>query len=315
MPKEFLLLLTVTPNPALDKTYLVDRLIIGRVHRPIEIGEHAGGKGINVARAAMSLGLQSSATGFLAGHNGDLVRERLESSSIEDGFVTVSGQTRLCLAVVDQETGSQTEINEPGPTIDRDALDLFHERFSALLERSHTVALCGSLPPGLPDDFYAGLIGQAKSRGIRTVLDTSGEPLRHGLAAVPDFLKPNASEASDLLNREIETVGDAAEACRIFLERGVKTVAITLGRCGAVGADETGAWYAEAPEIEFASAVGSGDAFLAAFLVKWLQGVDLAERLQFASAAGAANAMVYGAGVFETHTVQNLTSRISVTRL
>jgi len=309
------LLLTVTPNPALDKTYLVDRLIIGRVHRPLEIGEHAGGKGINVARAAVSLGLQSSATGFLAGHNGDLVRNRLEPARIEDGFVTVPGQTRLCIAIVYRDTGTQTEINEPGPTIDQAALDLFQERFSALLERSHTVALCGSLPPGVPDGFYAGLIGQAKSRGIRTVLDTSGEPLRHGLDAVPDFVKPNATEASDLLGREIETVGDAAEACRIFLERGVKTVAITLGRCGAVGADETGAWYAEAPEIQFASAVGSGDVFLAAFLVKWLQGADLSERLQFASAAGAANAMVYGAGVFETHTVQNLTSRISVTRL
>ncbi|HEY3267686.1 MAG TPA: 1-phosphofructokinase [Armatimonadota bacterium] len=306
------LALTVTPNAALDKTYLVDHFAVDRIHRPHEFTSTAGGKGINVARVLHTLGAQAVATGFLAGHIGREVRESLREEGITDGFVDVDGETRLCIKVMDTAARTQTEINEPGPVIDERAAKRLQERFEALLPDCRWVVVAGNLPPGLPPEWCANLIRAAKSRGLRTALDTSGEPLRLGLAAAPDVVKPNAAELSEALGREIETVGEAAEAGRELLKMGVHTAAITLGRCGAVAVDATGAWYAQPPEVEFKSAVGSGDAFLAALVLALDEGRNCADALRYATAAGAANVSNYGAGYLERHTVEHLAPRVTV---
>lgn len=308
-------MLTVTPNAGLDRTYLVDQFAVDRVHRPYETRVMAGGKGINVARVLQTLGTDSVATGFLGGRTGQEVRERLAAEGIRDAFVTVEGESRLCLKILDTKARTQTEVNEAGPVVTPDAQEAFKERFSLLLSEAKTVALCGSLPPGVPPEFFRGLVKLAKERGVRTVVDTSGEALRLALEAVPDILKPNAFEASELLGREIETIGEAADAGREILRLGVQLVAITVGRCGAVIVDQSGAWFAEPPEVEFRSAVGSGDSFLAAMVHVLQDGRLPADALRYATAAGAANAASYGSGVVERHTVENLAPRVTVTPL
>lgn len=307
------MLLTVTPNAGLDKTYLMDAFAVGRVHRPREVWLTAGGKGINVARVTRRLGGEALATGFLGGHTGGVVRDRLSVEGIPEAFVNVAGESRLCIAMIDTVARTQTEVNEPGPVISDAEMRAFRVRYAELIQRAHTVALCGSLPPGVPDDFYAALITEAKARGCVTLLDTSGDALKYGLESVPDIVKPNAVEVKAILGDEIETVGEAAEAGRALLNRGVRCAAVTLGRCGAVVVDANGAWYAEPPEVEFQSAVGSGDAFVAAFLHVLGEERPAVDALRYGTAAGAANAGTYGAGMLEKHTVENIAPRVNVT--
>jgi len=309
------LVLTVTPNAALDKTYLLERFVIDRVHRPKETRALAGGKGVNVARVVRTLGGKSVATGFLGGNTGREVREKLAGEGIQDAFMEVAGESRLCLAFIDISAGTQTEVNENGPEISTASQERFRTRFEGLLEDASWVALCGSLPPGVPPEFYRDLILVAKERGVRTALDASGEALRLGLEAGPDIVKPNAAEASALLGREIETVGEAADAGRELLAMGVQLVAITLGRCGAVALDASAAWFAEPPTVEFHSAVGSGDAFLAGLLHTMEEGRFSADALRLATAAGAANAVTYGAGVVDRRVMDDLAARVSVSVL
>lgn len=309
------MILTVTPNPGLDRTYLVEHFAVDRVHRPYEALIMAGGKGINVARVVQTLGGQAVATGFLGGHTGQEVRELLAAEGIPDAFVAVPGESRLCIKVLDTTARTQTEVNESGPAMTIEALEAFRRHYALLLDGAAAVTLCGSLPPGAPLDLFRELIAVATTRGVLTALDASGEALRLGLEARPDIVKPNAREASELLGREIETVGDAAEAGRELVAAGVKVAAVSLGRCGAVAVDKSGAWYAEPPEVEFRSAVGSGDAFLAGLMMVLMEGRLPADALRYGTATGAANATSYGPGVVERHTVENLAPRVAVTTL
>jgi 1-phosphofructokinase family hexose kinase len=306
------LVLTVTPNAALDKTYLLDRFTIDRVHRPREVRALAGGKGVNVARTMRTLGGNAVATGFLGGNTGRDVRENLATDGIPDAFVEVVGETRLCLAIIDTSARTQTEINENGPDVSAASQERFRARFESLLAEAAWVAFCGSLPPGVPPEFYRDLIALAREHGVRTALDASGDALRLGMEAAPDLVKPNAVEVSVLLGRDIETVGEAADAGRELLEMGVGIAAITLGRCGAVAVDQAGAWYAEPPQVEFQSAVGSGDAFLAGLLHTLEEGRLSENALRWATAAGAANAKTYGAGVVSKPAVEEIAARVVV---
>jgi tagatose 6-phosphate kinase len=306
------LVLTVTPNAALDKTYLLDRFTIDRVHRPRETRSLAGGKGVNVARVVKTLGGKAVATGFVGGNTGHEIREKLAGEGIQDAFVEVSGESRLCLAIIDTGARTQTEINENGPEVGAASQERFRARFESLLEDASWVAFCGSLPPGVPPEFYRDLITLAKAHGVRTALDASDDALRLGMEARPDIVKPNAVEVSALLGRDIETVGEAADAGRELLGMGVRIAAITLGRCGAVAVGANGAWYAEPSPVEFHSAVGSGDAFLAALLHALETDPLSADALRHATAAGAANAMTYGAGVVDRRVLEELADKVTI---
>lgn len=307
------MVLTVTPNPALDKTYLLDSFTIDRLNRPRETQVLAGGKGVNVARAVRRLGGQARATGFLGGHVGREVRHYLAEAGIRDAFIDVPGETRLCLAFADKTARTLTEVNENGPSVPDEAVERLVSAFPAMLEGVEWVALCGSLPPGVSPGLYRDLIGIAREHGARTLLDSSGDALRMGLEARPDVIKPNAVEVTDLLGREIETVGEAAVAGRELVDAGASLAVITLGRCGAVAVDASGAWYAEPPEVEFRSAVGSGDSFVAGLVTVLRESRPTADAVRYATAAGAANVTVYGAGCIEKHVVENIAPRVTVT--
>ncbi len=298
------MILTVTPNATVDKTYRVDDFALDRVNRPQETLTVAGGKGINVARVYRTLGGQALAAGFLGGAQGQIVARELEREGIASDFTPIAGETRVCIAVIDPKTGTQTEINERGPVVSSGEVDALRQRFSHLLSQQpfDYVVLSGSLPPGAPDTLYAELIETARTFGVPAVLDASGEALRQGVAARPWLVKPNHYELQGLLNRPMETDlsdVDAAEAARRLQAGGTANVIVSLGARGAVLVNNAGTWRAVPPKIEFASAVASGDSFVAAFLWAWQYGESLhdpASALRLATGAGAANAMVIGAG-------------------
>ncbi|MYS50976.1 hexose kinase, partial [Streptomyces sp. SID6013] len=189
------MILTVTLNTALDITYRVPGLRPHASHRVTEVTERPGGKGLNVARVLAALGHEVTVTGFAGGTTGGVVRAGLTGvPGVTDALVQVAGATRRTVAVVDERTGDTTQLNEPGPAVAPAEWNAFQAAYEDLLTGAAAVALCGSLPPGVPVGAYAGLVRAARAAGVPVLLDTSGEPLRRGLAARPDLIKPNADE-------------------------------------------------------------------------------------------------------------------------
>lgn len=295
------MILTVTPNANLDKTYCVEDFALDRVHRPIRASTVAGGKGINVARVYQTLGGVAIATGFLGGANGRIMAKALQAEHITNECVAVRGESRVCIAIVDPIHGTQTEVNERGPEISRRNLRALERKIETLLSQ-HTfkcVILDGSLPPGVPASYYAELIERIKPTGVPVVLDTSGEALRIGVQARPWLVKPNRVELEAILGRPLRDDADMLQTGRELCNSGIPLVIMTRGSEGAYLLTPSEGWEAVPPKIDFASAVASGDSFLAAFLWQYFQGrphSDLAQSLRLATGAGAANAAVIGAG-------------------
>ncbi|HEY9437180.1 MAG TPA: hexose kinase, partial [Streptomyces sp.] len=226
------MILTVTLNTALDLTYSVPALVPHTSHRVAEISEHPGGKGINVARVLGALGHETVVTGFAGGANGAVLRHLLadlqqRGAPVTDALVTIVGNTRRTLAVADRSSGDTTQFNEPGPHISAAEWATFLDTYAGLLPRSRAVALCGSLPPGIHVGAYAHLIRLARGAHVPVLLDTSGEPLRRGIAARPDLVKPNADELAGLTGSR-----EPLRATREARRRGAHSVIASLGADG-----------------------------------------------------------------------------------
>ncbi len=307
--------LTVTLNAAVDKTYRVEGFCLDRVFR-VESGRIvAGGKGINVARVLHTLGVPVTATGFLGGHNGAFILDSLQQEGIPGDFVWTQGESRVCLAVIDPIGGTQTELNEIGPQIQPSEVDALERKLSDLLPRFDYVTLSGSAPPGVPTDFYERVIRLAHASGTQVVLDSSGALLKQGVEAVPWMVKPNRVELSHIFGKEPSLQSEARELARQLLCKGIAVVVVTLGKQGALWVDSSSAWYARPPEVEFVSAVGSGDSMLAAMLYATIQGMSAPDVLRWGVAAGAANAAVFGAGFCTREQIEALVPEVEVTRL
>ncbi|HEV2472871.1 MAG TPA: 1-phosphofructokinase family hexose kinase [Chthonomonadales bacterium] len=314
------MILTITPNAAVDKTYLVHDFRLHCVNRPTRVSTVAGGKGVNVARVFCRLGGAAAATGFIGGLNGRTIARALPQDGAEDEFVRVRGESRLCIAIVDSGLGAQTEVNEPGPEVTRRDLSRLRKRVSQLLKqrRFDFVVMSGRLPPGAPDSTYAELVHLANQEGARAVLDTSGEALREGIGGRPWMVKPNLAELEALTGCPQEDEAAAVEAAKQIHRSGVAVVCHTRGPQGAILVCDKRAWHAASPPVRVVSAVASGDAFVAAFLWAWTQGPEpesFEAALRTAVAAGAANSAVIGAGFIDRAMIDPLLPYVTLRNL
>ncbi len=286
---------TVTLNAAIDKTYYLPALAKGKVVRAEQVLSMAGGKGVNVARVLRQLGHpEVAATGFASGYNGQFIIDQVKEIGIESEFVGASGESRLCLNFIDRSDGSSTEVLEPGPEILTEHLDNFKRKLRHLGEESGLVIFSGSIPKGLSSGLYAELIEIARSAGAEIFLDASGEPLVHGLAAKPSFIKPNVDEIVPLLAGMGEL--DLYDGVCSLMEKGIPNVIVTLGGEGAVAGIEGKLYRVQIPKIKPINTVGSGDAFVAGFAYGYARDWPAADRLRYAAAAGCANALSPAAG-------------------
>ncbi|MCS6830869.1 MAG: 1-phosphofructokinase [Armatimonadota bacterium] len=302
--------LTVTLNAAVDKTYRVEGFCLDRVFR-VEAGRVvAGGKGINVARVLHTLGVPVVATGFLGGHNGAFILDSLKQEGIPGDFVWTQGESRVCLAVIDPVAGTQTELNEIGPEIRSEEVSALEQKMAQLLPQFAYVTLSGSAPPGVPADFYARVIRLGRNAGVKMVLDSSGALLKQGVEAIPWMLKPNRVELAAIFGQEPADVPEATEMACQLVAKGIEVIVVTLGKQGAVWVSADGAWFAQPPEVEFVSAVGSGDSMLAAMLYAMIEGMSPPDILRWGVAAGAANAAVFGAGFCTRGQIESLVPRV-----
>ncbi|MGY5128591.1 1-phosphofructokinase family hexose kinase [Streptomyces nigrescens] len=295
------MILTVTLNAALDITYRVPRLHPHTTNRITEVSERPGGKGLNVARVLAALGHRTVATGFAGGGTGAALRTLLAETEVTDALVPVGGATRRTVAVVDAATGDTTQLNEPGPVVSPAEWDTFLGTYRELLGEARAVALCGSLPPGVPVDVYARLTRAARGAGVPVLLDTSGEPLRRGLAARPDLAKPNADELAALTGST-----EPLRAARDARRRGAHAVAASLGPDGMLAVTADGAWQAAPPRRIAGNPTGAGDSAVAGLLSGLVEELPWPDRLTRAVALSAATVRAPAAGEFDVATYEEL---------
>ncbi|WP_240487041.1 1-phosphofructokinase family hexose kinase [Actinomadura flavalba] len=267
----------MTLNAALDVTYTLPRVAWGEVNRVASVAERAGGKGVNAARVAASLGSAVLVTGFAGGATGGRIRADLDAAGLPHDFVPVRGESRRTMTVVD---GTATVFNEPGPVVTGAEWSAFTGRFARLAADAEIVVLAGSLPPGVPPDALA-LLTRATGRPV--VLDADGDALRRGVGGRPAVVKPNAEE----LRR---ATGEAAplDGARRLLDAGCGAVVVSLGADGVLAVTPEGTWRAAPPAPVPGNPTGAGDAAVAAMARSLARGDAWPELLRHAVALSAA---------------------------
>ncbi|MBC6468841.1 1-phosphofructokinase [Actinomadura alba] len=279
------MILTVTLNPSLDRTIEVDRLVPGAMIRARSARLDPGGKGVNVSRALLAGGVGTRAVITVGGSDGDQLVRLLEADEIPLHAVEVDGRTRSNVTIVEPD-GVVTKLNEPGGPLSRTELDRIAEVVLTEAGTASWVVACGSLPPGVPNGFYAELCRSCADAGVQVAIDSSGPPLQEAVEAGPDLIKPNREELAEAVGRPIDSVADAIEAAEELRERGAHTVLASLGASGAILVGPDGVVTGEAHVAAPRNTVGAGDALLAGFLRAGARGATaLAEGLAWGAAA------------------------------
>jgi 1-phosphofructokinase family hexose kinase len=313
-----LVIVTVTLNAAVDRTLTVPNFQRGQRHRASEGLTLAGGKGINIARALKGLGVPVIATGLAGGGTGMRIVEELTAEAILNDFVRIDDDSRTSTAIVDPTGGSYTEVNEWGPHVAREELEILLEKLAYLSRAGDYVIFAGSLPRGVEPSFYGEATRDLNRRGVLTVLDSEGEALRLGAQAEPFLVSPNEREAEGLVGQEFHDDGDFLAGLESIAELGARNVLITResGCWALLRSDrELHRYRAIAPRVEPVSAVGSGDVLLAGFIAARLEDRTAEEALRSAVAAGAASTLELGAGRFEPREAGRLVSGVQVAEL
>ncbi|MFQ5809953.1 MAG: 1-phosphofructokinase [Armatimonadota bacterium] len=305
-------IVTVTPNPGLDRTLTVPRIIFNQMMRATAVRLDWGGKGFNVSRALQALGVESVAMGFIGGATGQMLERGLSDMGIATDFVPIAGETRTNTVITDAGAERYVKVNEPGPTVGAEELATFLDRARQRVRAGDIWVLCGSLPPGVPPDFYAQLIALVQERGAKALLDTSGEPLRLGCAASLYLVKPNVGEAEEVTGQQIQSDADLLRAADFFLGQEIKLVALSLGADGLLLASKERAVWAGPPSVGVRNPVGAGDALLAGVAWALGRGLSLEETARWGVAAGTAAAMREGVSVGTRAEVGAMSERVKV---
>jgi len=310
------MIITITPNTALDRIEIVPSLIPGKVLRSKSLTLSAGGKGVNVARAIKNLGGEATCTGFLGGHTGRQHAELVNQEGFPATWTWISGETRAAIVVVDEATGETTVINEEGPVVTKSDWDRLQAEVLKLAEIAEAVCLSGSLPLGLGPEAYTELIDALVRKRQHVWVDSSGSALQAAVESCPTVVKINGLEAAGLLSwREFQDIPTAAQAAQTIQQGGLSQVVLTLGRHGAVLASDAGTWYACPPQIKAICPIGSGDAFLGGLVLARLNHSPDPEALRQAVAAGSANTLSVGGGKFTRQEFELVLAQTMVKKL
>jgi 1-phosphofructokinase family hexose kinase len=317
------MIITVTLNTAIDKTLSVPNFRLGRRHRTVEQTTMPGGKGVNVARVLKSLGAPVIATGLAGGATGTRIVEQLTQLSVLSDFVRIREESRTNTAVIDPTTGEQTEINERGPKVSEQEIELFVDKLLYLAKGASMCVIAGSLPRDVDADVYARLIRELRRIGVTTVVDTDGDPLRRSVRAEPDVISPNELEAEELVGHEFNDDEDRLLAVVEMAQLGARDAIMTMadGVFARTAPEDGGAephlWRVSLGEgtIEPRATVGSGDAFLAGFVAARYNGRPTAECLAYGVACGAESTQHLGAGLVDPDRVERLVGDVLVERV
>jgi 1-phosphofructokinase family hexose kinase len=287
------LIVTLTINPAIDRNVAADRLVFEDRGYILATSESAGGRGINASRVIHSFGGKTLAIAASGGIAGRRFEELLATSDFPVDVVRISQEMRTNLTISDKH-GLTIKLNELGPAISQKELEEVEKTVAARLAKACSLMLCGSLPPGVPSDFYKRLIERARAAKVPTLLDTDGDALLHGMEAHPFTVAPNQQEAERLLNRALVTRSHFFEAAERLHAMGADTVLLSLGSRGAVARDATGMYEVVPPRIDAVCPIGAGDAMAAAFMWALDKKKTFTDAVRWGVASGTASARLPG---------------------
>jgi 1-phosphofructokinase family hexose kinase len=308
-------IVSLAANPSIDKLFEIERLVKGDIHRPQGFIQVAGGKGLNVARSAHSLGAEVVAAALLRGHAGKWLEEQLSAEGVNSSSVWCHGENRSSLSVADRETGGLTEFYERGSVVPAAAWAELMQTVSEAWRTGGWLTISGSLPRGAPDDGYRDLVAEARAAGVRVAVDAEGERLRLALEARPDVVKVNQAEARELLGvptARREEALSAASKLRDLAGGDGHAGIVTRGADGVVLAAPDGTLFEGMLYVRGRYPVGSGDAFLAGLITALDRAEAWDEALCVALGAATANAELAGAGKLDPARAVDLASQAQV---
>ena len=306
------MILCIGTTPAVQRVMVFCQLAVNAVNRAVTTVDGAAGKAVNVAKVLKALGEEPVAAGFLGGDRGEYVRALLTERGIELDFVTVPARTRQCITLLDQSTGTHTELveeSQPVAPADYEALLCVIRRRAPACR---AVVMSGTITPGVPADFYRLGTQIARDAGALPVVDAQGLALLEALKAQPGLVKPNRSELASTLGRELKDEAAIISAMQQLHELGAQRVVVTSGSGPTLAFDGSSLWRVRAPRIDAVNPIGSGDAFAAGLVWRLLRGEDLGEACRWAAAVGAANALTLMAGEVQRPDVERLVHEVRV---
>lgn len=306
MPAPATMILCVGTTPAVQRVMIFPRLALDSVNRAATTLDGVAGKSVNVAKVLHALGERACATGFLGGDRGQCVRAALAGRGIEQDFVTVATRTRQCVTVIDEASGTVTELVEESRPVEAAEWERLRTIIRQRLVGCSAAILSGTIAPGGPADLYAECTRQAHAAGALAVVDAQGEALIEALKAKPAVVKPNRAELAATVGRGLPDDEAVQRAMRELAERGAQQVIVTAGKDPTLAYDGRRSWRITVPRIHVVNPIGSGDAFAAGLAWRLARGDDLPEACRWAGACGAANALTPLAGELDRADVERL---------
>ncbi|PEC82713.1 tagatose-6-phosphate kinase [Bacillus cereus] len=310
------MILSVTMNPSVDISYSIHELKLDVVNRVETVHKTAGGKGLNVARVIAQMEEAVLATGVLGGTIGEYIIQELNKSNISNDFLKIKKESRNCIAILHE--GMQTEILESGPTLSKEEGTTFLEKFEYLLTTASLVTISGSLPKGLPTNFYYQMLEICNNNGIPVIIDSSGEPLKNTLVhkEKPFAIKPNTAELTQLLGINMEVgIIDLKQACNHELFTGIEWIIVSMGGEGALVRHGEDYYRVTIPKIEVVNPVGSGDATVAGLAVALHQNQTVEIVLKTAMTTGMLNTMEAGTGYINVNKFKQYFELVNVEKI
>lgn len=309
------MIITVTLNPAMDKTVTLPGFAINTVNRVQHVRLDPGGKGINVSKAVHALGGETLAISVLGGASGGYIKSALDVMGIPNDMVLSAEPTRTNLKIVDPVLHTNTDINESGSPLSEEILQQVWEKIAAAVHPGDTVVFAGKNPPGMADDLLARWISRLQSLDVRVCVDTVGEPMRLALERKPAIIKPNKQELSEIMGRSLRSDEDVLQAAAELVEQGVGLVAVSMGGDGAVFVTKDQRIRGYNPKVSVASTVGAGDAMMAALAHYSAAGCSLEETARRAIAVATATVMCGGSEAAELPAILPMIDRVRITTM
>lgn len=302
------MIVTLTPNPSIDRTVTLSGFAVGSVNRATSVRQDPGGKGVNVSRAVSAHGAPSLAVMPLGGAEGQMMRQLLAQADVPVDALTIEDTTRINLTLADA-AGVTTKVNEPGPALRAAEVDDLLARCARQVKEGTWVLGAGSLPPRSTDDFYVRLVETVQAAGGQVAVDSSGPAFLRALAAGPDLVKPNHHELGEALGRPLATLGAIIDGAQELVAGGISTVVVSLGGSGALAVTENEVLHAKAAKVRPVSTVGAGDALLAGYLLALTRGADVRTALENGIRFGTAAVTLPGSVMPGPHDIE----KVSVT--
>ncbi|MGJ7045377.1 1-phosphofructokinase [Thermoanaerobacterium thermosulfurigenes] len=302
---------TVTVNPAIDRTLIVNDFRLGAVNRVSRTIIDAGGKGVNVAKNLKNLGCDVKCLGFM-GPNGKYIENVLSELGIKFNFVQIKNDIRTNIKIVDEIRHTYTDINEAGPDVSRDEIEKLILSINEHADLSDVIVLSGSLLPNMDKDFYRQIIEKVSEKGVKVILDADGDALKLGVEGKPYMIKPNIHELRRMTGKNLESVDEIIEEGMRIIESGISIVAVSMGGSGSTVVTKEKAYKVNPIKVQVKGTVGAGDAYVAGFAYGLSKDLPIEEAIKMASSASTSVIMREGTKACSLKDVEELKEKVEI---